>query len=66
VQRAQHLLRDMLGNGLVAASDVEAEAERKGIGPRQLERAREALGVRVERRGGGVGVSYLLPKPAAA
>jgi hypothetical protein len=63
-RRAVELLREMLSKGPAAASDVEKLAERQGIGPKQLERARGLLGIRVERRGGGVGVVYLLPNQA--
>jgi hypothetical protein len=59
-------LQDALAAGPVNAADLEDLAERQGIGLKQLERARDLLGIRVERRGGGVGVVYVLGAAAEA
>jgi hypothetical protein len=61
-----HLLKDALAPGPVSVADLEDRAEQRGIRARQLKRARDALGVRVERRGGGVDVVYVLDAAAEA
>jgi len=46
------------------ASHVEEMAEKKGIGPRQLDRAKEVLGVKAQWLDGGQGICYFLPSEA--
>jgi hypothetical protein len=65
-QYAVNFLRGYLALHPVPASHVEELAVKKGIGSRQLERAREILNVRVERLDNGRGICYFLPSQTDA
>lgn len=60
-----HLIRGALSRGPAVASHIEALAEKKGFGSRQLETAKELLSVTARRLGDGMGVCYFLPSQAA-
>lgn len=55
VKKAVEVLRTILGNGPVPATDVEDQAEAAGVAPRTLKRAKTRLGVVSERAGGSKG-----------
>jgi len=58
---AVSLLRGVLSRGPKPASHVEELANKKGIGSKQLEAAKELMGVKVARFDNGQGVCYALP-----
>jgi hypothetical protein len=57
---AENFLRDLLADGPLPATDIEAEAKQAGISRKMMRRAQHELGVRVERKavsGSGLGKS---------
>jgi len=63
LEEAQGFLRDVLGDGEVAARDVQRQARDAGIAERTLRRAREGLGVTSRREGFGAGVPSMWSLP---
>lgn len=63
-KRAEEFLRDCLSAGPVPAEEVKKRARDVGVAERTLERAKGALGVRVERRGFGRGGLWYWSLPA--
>lgn len=58
-------LQSVLADGALPAGRVEEMAEKRSIGPRQLDRARELIGCKVQRLGNGMGICYSLPSHPA-
>jgi hypothetical protein len=56
---AESFLRELLADGPVAQKEVQAKATAAGFAMRTVERAKDALGVRSQRRGFGPGSSCL-------
>ena len=59
-------LRGILAGGPVPAKDVKQRAQRDGIAPRTLDRAKARLGVRATREGFGGPWVWRLPEPHSA
>jgi hypothetical protein len=61
---ATHVLRGALASGPKPASDIEALAEKRGVGKHDLERAKRQLGVKAQRLDGRPDVCFVLPSRA--
>ncbi|HSW01838.1 MAG TPA: AAA family ATPase [Sedimentisphaerales bacterium] len=64
VQRAVTWLQDALADGPVPSADVLTHAKAQGISQRTLERAKESLGVRSDRKSGQGAASWYFELPA--